>query len=216
MDETKPHLIYFADAMCSWCWGFAPVTEAIERDHGVSLPIRLIVGGLRPGTVEPMNDKTKATVRSHWQHVHDASGQPFDFDFFARDGFVYDSHPAAKAVVAVRSLDPGATLPFFRAVQRAFYASNANVTQIDTLTGLAVQHGCDEAAFRQAFASEAIDRETWTDYAIAQKTGVTGFPTLIAGTGTDNRYVLIAQGYRSPADALALIEAWRTEAGIKS
>ena len=29
MDE--PHLIYFADPMCSWCYGFSPVIEDIRR-----------------------------------------------------------------------------------------------------------------------------------------------------------------------------------------
>ena len=43
----KPHLVYFADPMCSWCWGFSPVIEAISEQFGTSLPIRLIMGGLR-------------------------------------------------------------------------------------------------------------------------------------------------------------------------
>ncbi|MDB5418474.1 MAG: dithiol-disulfide isomerase, partial [Phenylobacterium sp.] len=29
MDE--PHLIYFADPMCSWCYGFSPVIEEIRK-----------------------------------------------------------------------------------------------------------------------------------------------------------------------------------------
>ena len=50
----QPHLVYFADPMCSWCWGFAPVINAIRGRYGERLPVRLIVGGLRPGTTEPM------------------------------------------------------------------------------------------------------------------------------------------------------------------
>src|SRR5690242_8930931 len=41
-----PHLIYFADPMCSWCWGFAPVIGAIRQRFGDALPIRLMMGGL--------------------------------------------------------------------------------------------------------------------------------------------------------------------------
>jgi len=150
-------------------------------------------------------------IRSHWEHVRDATAQPFDFGFFDRDDFVYDSHPAARAVVAMRDLMPQATLPFFRAVQHAFYASNADVTRIDTLVALAAAMGGPQANLRAALAIEANDRETWTDYAIAQKTGVTGFPTLIAGTGADNRYTLITQGYQPEASVLALIDAWQSE-----
>ncbi|MDH5427723.1 MAG: DsbA family protein, partial [Nitrospirota bacterium] len=27
----SPTLIYVADPMCSWCWGFSPVLEEIRR-----------------------------------------------------------------------------------------------------------------------------------------------------------------------------------------
>jgi len=97
-----PHLIYFADPMCSWCWGFAPVIEAIRQRFGDALPIRLMMGGLRPGTTKPLDEAGKRTIREHWEHVHEATGQPFDFRFFEREGFIYDTEPASRAVVVVR------------------------------------------------------------------------------------------------------------------
>ncbi|MBP8248113.1 MAG: DsbA family protein, partial [Phenylobacterium sp.] len=69
-----PHLIYFADAMCSWCYGFSPVIADIRKTFGRTLPIQLIMGGLRPGTEEPMTDKAKADLAGHWTHVTEASG----------------------------------------------------------------------------------------------------------------------------------------------
>jgi len=48
---ADPHLIYFADPMCSWCWGFAPVIAQVRERYGEALPVRLVLGGLRPGTV---------------------------------------------------------------------------------------------------------------------------------------------------------------------
>ena len=30
MTDASPRLIYFADAMCSWCYGFQPVVAAIR------------------------------------------------------------------------------------------------------------------------------------------------------------------------------------------
>ncbi len=29
-----PHLVYVADPMCSWCWGFSPVIDAIRERFG--------------------------------------------------------------------------------------------------------------------------------------------------------------------------------------
>ena len=43
---ADPHLIHFADPMCSREWGFAPVVEAIQQRFGDELPIRLMMGGL--------------------------------------------------------------------------------------------------------------------------------------------------------------------------
>ncbi len=48
-----PHLIYFSDPMCSWCYGFSPVIDDIRRAFGRALPIRVVMGGLRPGTAVP-------------------------------------------------------------------------------------------------------------------------------------------------------------------
>jgi putative protein-disulfide isomerase len=102
LSVTGPHLVYVADPMCSWCWGFAPVIAAIRGQFGTALPIRLVMGGLRPGTMKPLDDAGKAIIREHWEHVQKASGQPFDFSFFDRESFVYDTEPAAQALVVVR------------------------------------------------------------------------------------------------------------------
>jgi putative protein-disulfide isomerase len=73
------HLIYIADPMCSWCWGFSPVISAIAERFGDELPIQIIMGGLRAGNTKPMTEKDRAYIRGAWQRVHQASGQPFDF-----------------------------------------------------------------------------------------------------------------------------------------
>ncbi len=99
---TNPHLIYFADPMCSWCWGFSPVIDAVRAEFGSSMPIRLVLGGLRPGTTEPLTSTSKREIREHWEHVHEASNQPFDFHFFEREGFIYDTEPASRAAVTAR------------------------------------------------------------------------------------------------------------------
>ena len=45
----KPHLLYVADPMCSWCYGFSPVIGAVAGHFGDRLPVRLLMGGLRAG-----------------------------------------------------------------------------------------------------------------------------------------------------------------------
>ena len=40
------HLIYFTDAMCSWCWGFSPVIGALRAKSGDALPLRTVEAAL--------------------------------------------------------------------------------------------------------------------------------------------------------------------------
>lgn len=209
-DTPRPQLIYFADAMCSWCYGFAPTIAALRENHP-DLPIQLINGGLRPGNTKVMDGKAKADIRSHWEHVHDASGQPFDFGLFDRTDFVYDTEPAARAVVLVRNADEAKTLPFFEAIQVAFYAEGKDVTQPGILADIAVGFGMDRTAFLAAFDDEEAKVQTLTDFQVSQRTGVTGFPTLIAGTGQQHGWSLITQGYQPPGAVLSTIARWLGE-----
>ena len=75
-------IICVVDPMCSWCWGFSPVIDAIAETYGDKADISFVAGGLRPLTTEPMSESMKAEIRGHWEHVTEASGQSFDFDFF--------------------------------------------------------------------------------------------------------------------------------------
>lgn len=205
---NSPHLVYFADPMCSWCWGFSPVLEAIEQTFGDELPIRLVMGGLRPGTEEPMTEARKAEIRTHWEHVREASGQPFDYGFFERDGFVYDTELACRAVVVLRRQNMVTALAGLRRIHAAFYAENRDVTGTQVLTAIAAELGQPAEAFSEALNSEDAKQETQRDFALTQSTGVSGFPTLIAGTGRDNKYVLVTQGFQKADQILPALQRW--------
>ena len=188
-------LVYFADPMCSWCWGFAAVMDAVRETFGEALPVRLVMGGLRPGTVEPMAEAAKRELRGHWRHVTEASGQPFGPSGLDGPGFVYDTDPAARAVVLMRRNQPQKAVAFLAAVQRAFYAGGVNVTDPSALGALAAGFGEDAAAFAADLKTEAVKEETWRDYAISRGAGVSGFPTLILGPQADGAYVAISRGF---------------------
>jgi putative protein-disulfide isomerase len=153
-----------------------------------------------------MHEDAKRTIRVHWEHVHEASGQPFDFGFFAREGFVYDTEPASRAVVVARRSGMG--LEALKAVHRAFYAENRDVTRAEVLAEIAAEVGLDREGFLAALASEAAREETWTDFAIAQKAGIKGFPTLLGGTAEEGGYAIVAQGFQPAERILPVLERW--------
>ena len=84
-------LWYFADPMCSWCWGFSPVVEALREEYRPRLKIALVMGGLRPGTTEAISASSRDDILHHWRQVHERSGQPFHFEGAMPEGFVYDT-----------------------------------------------------------------------------------------------------------------------------
>lgn len=187
-------LFYFADPMCSWCWGFAPVIGAIEADLGGRVPLRVVVGGLRAGETRPMDDRAKEYVREHWRRVAETTGQPFDFAFFAREGFVYDTEPACRAVVAVRNLVPEASLGYLEAVQHAFYVKGRDVTDAQVLADLAGPFGITPEVFAAVFAAAEIAAATAADFALAQAAGISGFPAIVLAD--DAGALLLTLGYR--------------------
>ncbi len=179
--QHTPHLLYIADPMCSWCYGFGPTVSAIARHFGERLPVRLMMGGLRAGNTRAMRPEDKSYIRDAWTRVHAASGQPFDFRFFEREGFVYDTEPACRAVVAGRRLDPTRALTLLESISQAFYAHNRDTTRSDVLADIAHEVGYDRDAFEAALFSPDVRNGTFGDFLAAQELGVGGFPTLLAG-----------------------------------
>ncbi len=199
-------ILYFADPMCSWCWGFSPVLAEIVRGYGARASVRLVVGGLRPFTAVPLSDKAKASVRHHWEQVQAATGQPFNFGFFERDGFVYDTEPACRAVVACRNLAPARTLEVFAAVQRAFYVDNQDVTSPETLAEIAGSLGVEAAAFAHTFSLQDVIAETRSDFHATQAFGIAGFPAVVLAD--DDGYLGLTMGWQPFGNLRPTLEQW--------
>ena len=182
------NLIYVGDPMCSWCYGFAAPLDQLLADPQDAAPLQLalVMGGLRPFTTEPITPERANELAGHWHHVAQASGQPFTpapDTAIHQPGFIYDTEPASRATVTVRSLWPKLVWRYFKAVQHAFYAEGRNVTGPGVLADIAEAHGIPRAEFAQAFASQAMRDATLADFQQSQSWGIRGFPTLVAEHG---------------------------------
>jgi len=157
-------LLYVMDPMCSWCWGFAPVAEALiaqAREAGVVT--QLVPGGLRSGG-SPLDASTRKYILEHWQAVAEATGQPFRFEGAMPEGFVYDTEPACRALVAARELDAERVLPLLKLIQGSFYEQGVDVTTAPRLVELAEQAGFDRAAFAEALTRADTRAATAADF----------------------------------------------------
>lgn len=214
---TGKQIFFVADPMCSWCWGFSPSLKGIRDTAKGRATVRTVMGGLRPGTDNLMDDKMKGYVRHHWEEVHAKTGQPFDFSMFERDGFVYNTEPACRAVVVARDLAlemdaPGLELDLFDAIQKAFYAGNTDVTDPAVLRDLAVDLGFDSEAFTEAFNAKSSIEKTFGDFAEARRLGVQGFPTVVvhdpAANDGEGAYAYLTVGYQPWKNMKGLLEDW--------
>lgn len=199
-------LIYVMDPMCSWCWGFAPVADALvqqARAHGVSL--HLVVGGLRSGSAA-LEPATRGYIMDHWQAVEAATGQSFRFDGALPAGFIYDTTPACLAVACARSLDPERAWELTKLIQQAFYCEGQNVTLPSVLAELAAQVGLSRGKFAKAFDSAEQQAATAADFSWAQGLGIAGFPTLLAER--NGQLALLTNGYQPLSTLSPLLGRW--------
>jgi len=190
--EPATRLLYVADPMCSWCYGFGPQLARFVERHP-DLGPDLLMGGLRAYNREPMSAPFRDMLRAHWAHVAEMSGLPFSEAIFAREGFVYDTEPACRAVVTARALDGSRAFGLLKELQSTFYRDGIDVTRTEALADAAQRCGYDRPAFRAALESEAMREAVRADFARAQSIGVSGFPTLAAAI--DGALYLVASGY---------------------
>jgi len=192
VQHTLEQLIYVGDPMCSWCWGFAPIIEGLAVDY----PVEIVVGGLRPGpAAQELEDRMATFLRTHWVEIAERTGQPFDTAFLdRRDGWMYDTEPAAIAVAAIRSLNGSRALEFFTTIQRAFYAEGQDVTNFDVLAELAAAFDVDSEEFRISLDTVTARKAAWADFSRSRNWGIGGFPALIGDLAGD-QLALLARGY---------------------
>ena len=192
MESSEIEFIYVGDAMCSWCWGFAPVMDSLAAHY--SFPMRLINGGLRPGPDgQVMDPGLRGYLLHHWEQVEARSGQPFNHEALPGDGWRYDTEMPARAVVTMRSHAPEMEFRWFKHLQRAFYADGVDVTQLEAYRDLLDGYPVDPAGFMSDLADEGSRLEAWSDFEQARAMQATGFPTLLLRTGAE--LATVTRGY---------------------
>lgn len=210
MSQTlNKEIIYVGDPMCAWCFGFAPVLDALMERFGGSVSFRLIMGGLRVEDPIAITEEIKPRLLDNWRGVTRSTGQPINGHLLAdAPEFLYDSGPASRAFVAVRSLDETLALPYYQALHHAFYMDMKDITQPETLCNLAERVGVSRSEFSECFAFDGINRETKADFELAAEYNAQAFPALVLKEG--GTASVLNQGYKPLSALSGLIEEWVT------
>ncbi|WP_462382913.1 DsbA family protein [Pseudomonas sp. Marseille-QA0892] len=199
-------LIYVMDPMCSWCWGFAPVADALAAqaaEYGVSL--HLVAGGLRSER-SPIEPADRERYLGYWRAVQERTGQTFDVEAGLPQGMAYDTEPACRLLVTARKLDAARAWALVKRVQRAFYVGGQDTSASGILLGLAEAEGYESGAFASHFDSDAARERTRLDFAWARQLGISGFPTMLAER--NGQLALLTNGYQPSEQLSPLLGRW--------
>jgi putative protein-disulfide isomerase len=198
-------LYYVADPMCSWCWGFHPVLEAVAGALPSDVPIRYVMGGLARDTDEPMPEEMRAHIQEQWRRVAERTGATFNWGFWTRCAPRRATYPACRAVLAAAAQQPGAGPAMFHAIQRAYYVEARNPSDPATLIALAGAQGLDADRFSKDLVSPEIDRRLHEDFALRRSLHADKFPTLILEHNEDQ--VWLAYGYEDRDVVMDLLQS---------
>jgi putative protein-disulfide isomerase len=192
-NEDKPEIIYVGDAMCSWCYAFSPEIKKVKEEFKDKATFSLLNGGLSVGTTVPMDKHMKKALCANWEEINERTGLPFVYGILSKESnFIYDTEPAARAIVCIRQLQPESEFDFFHSVQNAFYAGNKNTADIKTYIDI-LPAGVDKDKFSSIFSSQEIIKKTRHDFIMSDSLSISGFPSVILKRG--DQYTMISSGY---------------------
>ena len=183
--DAKPdkELIYVADPMCSWCWGFSPVMEHIVPMLRDRAAIRVLPGGLRTDIREPLSAHEVDMIMGEWGKIAKQTGQPFDFEQPLDTQYVYDTGPSCRALSLMIRERPACGLDYLKSLQQAFYVGRRDLKDPQVLADYAQKFGLARGDFldklEQASTREAFD----ADVHFVRRCGIEGFPSVLLRTG---------------------------------
>jgi putative protein-disulfide isomerase len=193
-------LIFIIDPMCSWCWGFHPIIDVLRKEHSDKYKFSLVVGGLRTTGQMDWDAQSKAYLKTNWDNVTHATGQPFSLTLLNKTTFDYNTYPACKAVITVRELwGEDAAFEYLETIQKAFYTQGQDITSLDILSSYVIE---DEKKFFDFYTSERAEILMQHDFSKARSMGAHAFPSVVKID--EDGHMVCLSGYRRLEDILAI------------
>lgn len=176
-------LFYIADPMCSWCWGFSPVMQKLADLVQSRATLRVLPGGLRIDTREPLAEYEAKEIMHHWQAVAQRTGQPFDFSRPLDTSFVYNTGPSCLALSLMTRERPLSGLDYLRSLQQAFYVGRRDLKDPEVLADYAQSYGVARADFLDKLDQPATRQAFEEDLHFVRRCGIEGYPSVLLRTG---------------------------------
>ncbi len=217
-DSNKSHKVilhYIHDPMCSWCWAFRPVWQALKQSLPCQIEIHNSLGGLAADTAEPMPLELQQKLQSIWHNIQKAVPRTeFNFDFWHLNQPRRSTYPACRAVIAARKQGLEYEEKMILAIQQAYYLKAQNPSDDNTLISLANDIGLNAFEFKRQLKQPETEQQLSQEIAFNQSIQATSFPSLVLEN--DGVFCAIPIDYLDEKMMLqAILEVFRTPFGIK-
>lgn len=194
-------LHYIYDPLCGWCYGAAPLLEALALLPDVTL--KLHAGGLWLNERrQPMGKALRDYVKPHDERITNLSGQVFGERYFnellLNTDLVLDSAPPIRAILAVEAAG-GDPLQMLHRIQQSHYLHGQWVGDTKLLATLAAEQRLESARFNEAFEQIDIKAHIAASQKIMRQSGSQGYPTVLLVNNTEVTPLPLAQFYGDPA-----------------
>ena len=198
-------LHYVFDPLCGWCHGAGATISRLSAKPDVQL--NLVPSGLFSGAgARAMDDDFAAYAWSNDQRIERRTGQPFSDGYrskvLADRQQRFDSGPATVALTAVAGTAPERELEALVAIQLARYVEGLDITLADTLRGVLLALGLEQAAALlqkpDATLLEATRLRVDRARSLLNEFGARGVPTFILERGGDRRLLDASSMYSNP------------------
>lgn len=204
--------IYLFDPLCGWCYGAAPMIEALAREPGLTLDM-VPVGLFAKEGAFTITPAFAQYVRDADARIAQITGQPFSDVYREKilgklEGLV-DSGPATLALTAVRLENPADELKVLKRLQLARYVDGVNISTTEIAAEVLHGAGFAAAAARVAGLDEALLKantariETGRD--LMRRFDCRGVPALLAGRGQGFSAIPSSVLFGPLSDALAAL-----------
>ncbi len=184
MNNRSQTLIYIHDPMCSWCWGFRPVWQQVQRAVAGKLDVRYVLGGLAADTDEPMPEEMRLNIIDNWRRIQrEIPGTEFNYDFWTVCSPRRSTYPACRAIIACRMQQPALENDMLLLIQQAYYLQAKNPSDLDVLSALAEQLGLDTRQFLDDIQSELCQKILLEEIEFCREINISSFPSLVLKQG---------------------------------
>ena len=187
---------YVYDALCGWCYGFAPAMSQFKNKYRDNVHFEVISGGMVTGSrIGPIGE-VAPYISWAYKDVENATavkfGEVFLHQTLKTGTAIFTSVPPAVALSVFKKLRPSESVEFAEALQKAIYFDGIEPEHTHQYGKIAERFGLNGTDFVAAMGEETHKADAENDFKIARDLGVTGFPTVFVEH--QNTYYKIASG----------------------